>query len=106
MRYAIIIAMAALLVVGALFLMPWDGGPFAWMPSEEEVSTRFGELHPDLKVVSVSAGYGDNDHRIYTIEYKPNGAEDTRFSEWEVHSSGRFYGWELDSEVLNTGEKE
>ncbi len=101
MRYAIIIAIAALIAVAAMFLMPWDGGPFAWMPSEEEVSTRFEERHSELKVVKVSAGYGDNDQRSYTIEYTSQGSKETKFAVWQVHSAGRFYGWELDSERLN-----
>lgn len=92
---------------GALWLMPWDGGPLAWMPSESEVERSFAAKHEAWEVVSVDAISGDNDGSIYQIRFREEGDDEIRIAEWSVHSSGEWFGWELDGErfVTTTGEE-
>ena len=101
MRFVYTSIVAAALVLVAVLAMPWDGGPFAWMPSEGEVSKHFKTLHDDLNVIGVTAGQGDNDEKTYVIAYAPQSGGVTKQAEWSVHSSGCIYGWKIDREYLD-----
>jgi hypothetical protein len=98
-RFLATLCVAAAILLGVL-LLPWDGGPLAWMPKESEVARSFEKRHRSLRVISVKAGRGDNDGRVYSITYTPHPGGPTNKAEWSVFSSGCFFGWKLESERL------
>lgn len=106
MRLAITSTAVVAIALVAIFAMPWDGGPLAWMPSEGEVSKHFEERHSGLSVIGVSAGAGDNDQRTYVIAYAPRSGGATKQAEWSVHSSGCLYGWKIDHENLSVPQQQ
>ena len=101
MRLLTLSAALLAIAISAIFALPMEGGLLAWMPSEGEVSKHFEKRHQDLKVLAVTAGEGDSDHRSYMIRYSPRSGGVEQHAEWSVHSSGCLYGWKTDAEKLN-----
>lgn len=86
-----LVAVAALVI----WAMPWDGGPFAWMPSENEVQREFSKRYPQYKVLKVVKGGIDNDGTSYSISFQDSSRSEPTVVIWSIYSSGNFYGWTL-----------